>query len=103
MRGLVFEKLFLVLQQVEGKVIYPYVVGRTVGLRSIWVVVAVTFGGKTMGILGMLLFIPIASVCYALLGEYISGKTIKKEKTVKRKNVKIVDEKIIEEVDYDKM
>jgi len=59
--------LFLVVQQLEGNLIYPYVVGNSVGLPPIWVLVAVTLGGSLMGILGMLLFIPLCSVCYSLL------------------------------------
>ena len=59
--------LFLVLQQIEGSLIYPHVVGSSVGLPSIWVLAAVTVGGSLMGIVGMLLFIPLCSVLYALL------------------------------------
>ena len=59
--------LFLVLQQIEGNLIYPHVVGSSVGLPSIWVLAAVTVGGSLMGILGMLVFIPLCSVLYALL------------------------------------
>ncbi|NCB03931.1 MAG: AI-2E family transporter, partial [Clostridia bacterium] len=59
--------LFLVVQQLEGNLIYPYVVGNSVGLPPIWVLVAVTLGGSLMGVLGMLLFIPLCSVCYSLL------------------------------------
>ena len=53
MRALWFVILFLVLQQIEGNLIYPKVVGGSVGLPSIWVLVAVTIGGSTMGIAGM--------------------------------------------------
>ena len=62
-----FIVLFLVLQQIEGNLIYPHVVGSSVGLPSIWVLAAVTVGGSLMGIVGMLLFIPLCSVLYALL------------------------------------
>lgn len=58
--------LFFVLQQLEGNFIYPYVVGGSVGLPSIWVLVAVTLGGSLMGIIGMLIFIPLMSVLYTL-------------------------------------
>ena len=57
----------MVLQQLEGNLIYPHVVGSSVGLPSIWVLAAVTVGGSLMGILGMLVFIPLCSVLYALL------------------------------------
>ena len=63
--------IFLVLQQIEGNLIYPKVVGNSVGLPSIWVLVAVTVGGRLMGVIGMLIFIPIASVSYALFREVI--------------------------------
>ena len=62
----------LVLQQLEGNLIYPYVVGNSVGLPSIWVLVAVTVGGSIMGIVGMLVFIPFSSVLYALLRETVN-------------------------------
>lgn len=64
-----FVILFLVLQQLEGNFIYPHVVGGSVGLPSIWVLVAVTVGGSLMGIIGMLIFIPLMSVLYTLLRE----------------------------------
>ena len=74
MKALWFIVLFFVLQQLEGNLIYPHVVGNSVGLPSIWVLVAVTVGGNAMGIPGMLLFIPISSVTYALLREDVYGR-----------------------------
>lgn len=65
--ALVFVVIFLILQQIEGNLIYPHVVGGSVGLPSIWVLMAVTVGGSAMGITGMLVFIPLCSVLYALL------------------------------------
>lgn len=67
MQALVFIILFLVLQQIEGNLIYPRVVGNSVGLPSIWVLAAVTLGGSTMGVVGMLVMIPLCSVLYSLL------------------------------------
>ena len=67
MQAVWFVVLFLCLQQVEGNLIYPRVVGNSVGLPSIWVLAAVTVGGSLMGIVGMLVMIPLASVCYSLL------------------------------------
>jgi predicted PurR-regulated permease PerM len=64
-----FILLFFVLQQLEGNFIYPHVVGGSVGLPSMWVLLAVTIGGSTMGVAGMLIFIPMASVLYTLLRE----------------------------------
>jgi predicted PurR-regulated permease PerM len=66
-KALWFLGLFLLLQQLEQNFVYPKVVGSSVGLPPIWVLVAVMLGAATLGILGMLLFIPIASVLYALL------------------------------------
>lgn len=73
-QALGFIVLFQVLQQIEGNLIYPRVVGNSVGLPAIWVLVAVTVGGNLMGILGMLIFIPIVSVLYALLREWMYGR-----------------------------
>lgn len=76
MKAIAFVILFLVLQQVEGNLIYPHVVGGSVGLPSIWVLVAVTVGGSLMGIVGMLVFIPICSVLYALFREMVYKRLI---------------------------
>ena len=65
-----FVVMFLVLQQIEGNMIYPKVVGTSIGLPGMWVLVAVAVGGDLMGIGGMLLMIPLASVLYALTREY---------------------------------
>ena len=66
-----FVALFLVLQQIEGNLIYPHVVGSSVGLPSIWVLAAVTLGGKLMGVAGMLFFIPLCSVLYTLFRGFV--------------------------------
>ena len=65
-----FVVMFLVLQQIEGNLIYPRVVGTSIGLPGMWVLFAVTVGGDTMGVGGMLLMIPLASVVYALMREF---------------------------------
>ena len=70
-KAMIFIVLFLVLQQVEGNLIYPHVVGNSVGLPSIWVLAAVSVGGSLMGVVGMLIFIPIVSVVYALFREVV--------------------------------
>lgn len=64
-----FVVMFLVLQQIENNLIYPRVVGTSIGLPGMWVLVAVAVGGEIMGIGGMLLMIPLASVLYTLLRE----------------------------------
>ena len=68
-QALIFIVLFLVLQQIEGNLIYPHVVGNSVGLPSIWVLAAVSIGGSLMGIVGMLIFIPLMSVFYLCSGK----------------------------------
>lgn len=73
-----FVIMFLVIQQIEGNLIYPRVVGTSIGLPGMWVLVAVAFGGEVMGIAGMFLMIPLASVAYALLGEF-TGKRLEKK------------------------
>lgn len=79
MKALIFVVLFLVLQQIEGNLIYPHVVGNSVGLPSIWVLVAVSIGGSLMGVVGMLIFIPIVSVVYALFREIVYLKLKKNQ------------------------
>lgn len=69
-----FVVLFVVLQQIEGNLIYPHVVGNSVGLPSIWVLAAVTIGGSLMGIFGMLIFIPLLSTAYMLLREDVNRR-----------------------------
>lgn len=78
MQALFFIILFLVLQQIEGNLIYPHVVGNSVGLPSMWVLFAVTVGGKLMGIVGMLVFIPLMSVLYTLFREWVNQRERKR-------------------------
>ncbi len=70
-QALWFLILFLVLQQIEGNLIYPHVVGNSVGLPSIWVLMAVTLGASTMGIVGMIINIPLCSIIYTLLRQSV--------------------------------
>lgn len=88
-QALGFIVLFQVLQQIEGNLIYPRVVGNSVGLPAIWVLMAVTVGGNLMGIVGMLIFIPMVSVIYTLLREWVYGRLEKKERTEKKENKNI--------------
>lgn len=78
-KALIFVIMFLVLQQLEGNFIYPHVVGNSVGLPSIWVLVAVTVGANLMGIVGMLIFIPLTSVVYTLLRGIVNRRLGLKE------------------------
>jgi len=69
-QALSFIAMFLVIQQLENNLIYPRVVGTSIGLPGMWVLVAVTIGGEIMGVGGMLLMIPLASVLYTLAREF---------------------------------
>ena len=79
LKAFAFLALFVILQQIEGNLIYPHVVGNSVGLPAIWVLVAVTLGGNLMGILGMLIFIPLVSVLYTLFREWVYERLDKKK------------------------
>ncbi|NLK28902.1 MAG: AI-2E family transporter [Clostridiales bacterium] len=81
LQALWFIIMFLIIQQLEGNLVYPHVVGGSIGLPSIWVLVAVSIGGSTMGVAGMLIFIPMSSVLYTLLREAVNKRL--QEKKVK--------------------
>lgn len=81
-QALLFVILFLILQQIEGNLIYPKVVGNSVGLPSIWVLVAVSLGGSLFGIPGMLFFIPIVSTVYSLLRDDVNLRNDRKLQVV---------------------
>ena len=83
--------LFNVLQQFEGNVIYPKVVGSSVGLPAMWVLMAVSLGGSTLGIVGMLIYIPLFSVLYSLLRDHINNKL--KKKNIPSEKWKLKDER----------
>ena len=80
-----FVVIFQVLQQIENNMIYPRVVGTSIGLPGMWVLMAVTIGGNLMGVGGMLLMIPLASVAYTLAREFT-------DRRLKERN--IPDEKV---------
>lgn len=73
-KALTFLIFLLILQQVEGNLIYPKVVGKSVGLPGLWVLAAVTIGGGAFGVLGMLLGVPVCSVIYALVQDYLRAQ-----------------------------
>ena len=79
-----FVVLFLVLQQFEGNVIYPKVVGGSVGLPAMWVLVAVTLGGSTMGVVGKLVNIPLFSVLYSLCREAVKNRLKQKQVPIEK-------------------
>ena len=74
-----FVLMFLVLQQLEGNLIYPKVVGNSVGLPSMWVLMAVSLGGSLFGVAGMLFFIPLFSTFYVLLRESVNSRNAAKQ------------------------
>lgn len=76
MLALGFIVFIIILQQIEGNIIYPKVVGNSVGLPGIWVMVAVTVGGSLWGITGIAVSVPIASILYALLREDVNNKIL---------------------------
>ena len=89
-QAIIFIIVFLVLQQIEGNLIYPHVVGESVGLPSIWVLAAVTIGGNLMGIVGMLVFIPLLSVVYTIFRKVVYQR-------LKKQHIKQVTATEIEE------
>lgn len=78
MQALTFVVVFLILQQIEGNLIYPRVVGTSIGLPGMWVLVALTVGGEVGGVMGMLVMIPLASVIYALLREFTNARIVQR-------------------------
>lgn len=85
-KALVFIVMFLVIQQIEGNLIYPHVVGGSLGLPSIWVFVAVLIGGKLFGVVGMLVFIPLCSVMYVLFRDEVKRRIITKRQKIHKNN-----------------
>ncbi len=73
-QALTFVAMFLVIQQLENNLIYPRVVGTSIGLPGMWVLVAVTIGGEIMGVGGMLVMIPLTSVLYTLAREFTNKR-----------------------------
>ncbi len=73
-QALWFLLVFLIIQQLEGNLIYPYVVGNKVGIPAILVFISVLVGGNLLGLIGMITFIPISGVIYTLLKEFVESK-----------------------------
>lgn len=82
-KALEFIIFIIVLQQLEGNIIYPKVVGKSVGLPGIWVLMAVTVGGSLFGVFGMLLGVPVCSVLYCVVKEAVHHE-------LKKKGIKVV-------------
>ena len=66
-KAVIFIAFLVALQQLEGNLVYPRVVGSSIGLPGVWVLAAVTVGGGVMGVGGMLLGVPLAAAAYQLL------------------------------------
>lgn len=81
-KALIFIIFIIVLQQIEGNLIYPHVVGKNIGLPSIWVLVAITVGGSLFGIMGMIVGLPIVSIIYAIITENTNRRL--KEKNLEK-------------------
>lgn len=80
--GLMFAIYIIIAQQIDGNVIYPRLVGSKMGLPPFWMMIAITLGGSTMGIVGMVIFVPIFSTIYTLVRDFSKEK-------LKQKNIKI--------------
>jgi predicted PurR-regulated permease PerM len=83
MQAIWFVIFIIVLQQIEGNLIYPKVVGGSIGLPPIWVILAMVVGGNTFGLIGILLGIPIFSVIYKVFKEFV-------DKRLNNKDIKVV-------------
>lgn len=81
--------IFQILSNLEAQIIYPKIVGTSIGLPGIWVLFSIFVLGDMMGILGMVLAVPLTALGYSLFSEYVNGR-------IKKKNVHIVEDKVIE-------
>ncbi len=80
MRALLFIVMFLIIQQLENNLIYPRVVGTSVGLPAMWTFTALIVGGAMYGVVGMLVFIPLASIIYTLVKNDVTSRLKAKAK-----------------------
>lgn len=81
-KSLIYIILFFILQQFDDNLMYPRVVGKSVGLPPIIALIAVTIGGSIFGFLGMIISIPLASILYGIFKQYIEDKLLKKNKNI---------------------
>lgn len=86
-KGLAFIILIIILQQIESNLVYPKLVGKEVGLPSLWTLVAITVGGSLFGVVGMWAFIPLASTIYTLIKEYTEYKIDEKNLDLRMKKI----------------
>lgn len=85
-KALIFVIFILILQQLEGNLIYPRVVGKSVGLPGIWVLFAVTVGNGLMGVVGMLFSVPLCALLYTLLRKTVASRISAKESVKEQEN-----------------
>lgn len=85
-KSLIFLIFIIVLQQTDGNIVYPKIVGSSIGLPGIWVLAAVTVGGGLMGVLGMLIAVPIAATLYKILRADVNGKLHENIKSAQKEN-----------------
>ena len=71
--------MFFVLQQIDENILVPKIVGKSVGLPALWTLIAALIGGSMLGIIGVIISIPISSVLYSLLKEWVKYKSEKKQ------------------------
>lgn len=89
-KAIIFVVLILVIQQIENNLIYPKVVGKSVGLPGMWVLLSVTIGGSVGGLIGLFISTPLCSVIYALASQAVNDR-LRKNKIVEK-----VEEKTLE-------
>ncbi len=94
MKAVIFIVFLVVLQQIEGNLIYPRVVGGSVGLPAMWTLFAITIGGALFGLVGMMIFVPIMAIFYFLFAEIIHGR-------LKENNIEATDERILTGIQED--
>lgn len=90
-QAIFFVIFMIILQQIEGNFIYPKVVGKSVGLPSLWVLFAITVGGNLAGIMGMFVAVPICSVIYCLVGDSVEYRNKKREQKEREEQNKPTD------------
>ncbi len=94
-KALLFIVFIIILQQLEGNLIYPKVVGNSIGLPAVWVLAAITIGGSLMGIFGMLVGVPLFAAAYRLIAEDVTKRETaeKREKELRAKKKQTATEK----------
>jgi hypothetical protein len=93
-----FVVFLIVLQQLEGNLIYPKVVGTSIGLPGIWVLAAITVGGGLMGISGMLIGVPLVAAVYRLIREDVRRREGNERAAVSRKRREQREKKFVKDV-----